>query len=274
MLVDLHMTPKELTPNALANAAKSAGLHGAVITDTHRTDRLMAFATELRALGLKAYAGVEMTLEKGSIVFIPRDPNGPFASRNFAPAGLRWVWQDAVSVLEGLEGVVLAGHPYCRELDSAMVDVVYYLPTLHAIETRVARGRPIWDMMADEAVDRRNIARVGTCGGDPEFLGRSMTFVEGEQLSQAELVDALLSRNCWPIESEGEGQTRSREEAFSEGPPRGPRGDDDGDRPRFDGPRGGGDRGPRGGGDRGPPRGGDRGGEPGGGRGGRPPRRD
>jgi hypothetical protein len=120
--------------------------------------------------------------------------------------------------------------------------------------------------MADDVATRRNIPRIGSCGGDPTYVGRAMTYVHGERLSQAALVEAIVSGNVWPIEMEARGQSRPREEEYVEAPRRshddeGEGGSRDDDRPRR-GPRGEGRgrdddrRGPRreggGGRDRGP----------------------
>ncbi|MFZ4738103.1 MAG: hypothetical protein ACOYM9_19260, partial [Bradymonadia bacterium] len=250
MLVDVHVNPRELTPKALAQAARGAGLNGVVITDTHRTDRLDAYAEALREAGLAAFAGVELLLERGSLVYLPASVDKAFRSFSFAPAAARWDWRDAMERLKDLDGVVLAGHPYCRDLESVLADAVYFLPRLDGIETRVGRGRPLWDQMADEAVDRRKVARLGSCAGELEALGKAMTFFHGERLMQADLVAAIRDARCWPVELEAPGQARDREEGAFEMPPR--RDDDGEDR----GPRRGGDRdrGPRRDGDRGPRR--------------------
>ena len=178
MLVDVHVSPRELSPKALAQAARSAGLHGVVIADTHRTDRLDAYAEALREAGLAAFAGVELLLERGSLVYLPASVDKAFRSYSFAPAGGRFDWRDAMDRLKDLDGVVIAGHPYCRDLESVLADAVYFLGRLDGIETRVGKGRALWDQLADEAVDRRKVARVGSCGGDPKSIGKAMTFFQ------------------------------------------------------------------------------------------------
>lgn len=266
MLVDLHLTPRDLAPQALAAAARSAGLHGVVITDTNRTDRLSAYVDAAHQAGLAAYAGVELALTRGFLVFIPKVVNPEFLAAGWSAGSGKWAPLEAIKACAAVPGVIIAGHPYCRDLESILFDHVFTLPNLSAIETRVARGRPLWDAMADDVATRRNLPRVGSCGGDPAFVGRAVTYVQGERLSQAGLVDAILEGNVWPIEFEARGQSRPHEEEFVEAPRRHdeegaegeggePRDDDrprrgprsDGDRPRRDGRGGdrGGSRGPR-----------------------------
>jgi hypothetical protein len=251
MLVDLHLTPHDLAPAALASAAREAGLHGAVVTDTNRTDRLPAYLDALRQAGLAAYGGVELALERGFLVFIPREVDAAFLGARWSAGAGKWDAQAAVAACGALPGVTIAGHPYCRDLASVLFDSVYTLPGLAAIETRVARGRPLWDAMADDVAARRKLPRVGSCGGDPGFLGRALTFVHGERLRQSALVDALRDGSVWPIEFEARGQSRPREEEYVEMPRREDRDDgagaDEGgeDRPHRSS-RDGDDRGPRG----------------------------
>lgn len=267
MLVDLHLTPRDLTPQALASAARGAGLHGVVITDTNRTDRLAAYVDAARQAGLAAYGGVELALDRGFLVFIPRAVDAAFLGARWSAGSGKWAPKEAINACAAVPGVIIAGHPYCRDLDSILFDHVFTLPNLGAIETRVARGRPLWDSMADDVATRRDLPRIGSCGGDPAFVGRALTYVHGERLTQAALVEAILERNVWPIELEARGQSRPHEEEFvemprrhdeegAEGeggpardddrPRRGPRGHGDSDRPRGrGGERGGERRGPR-----------------------------
>ncbi|MCK6573630.1 hypothetical protein L6V77_21335 [Myxococcota bacterium] len=202
MLVDLHLTPHDLAPAALAQAAREAGLHGAVVTDTNRTDRLPAYLDALRQAGLAAYGGVELALDRGFLVFIPREVDAAFLGARWSIGAGKWDANAAVAACAALPGVTIAGHPYCRDLGSVLFDSVYTLPGLAAIETRVARGRPLWDAMADDVAARRKLPRIGSCGGDPGFVGRALTFVHGERLRQAALVDALRDGSVWPIEFE------------------------------------------------------------------------
>lgn len=242
MLVDLHLTPRDLTPQALASAARSAGLHGVVITDTNRTDRLPAYLDAARQAGLAAYGGVELALERGFLVFIPRAVDAAFLGARWSAGAGKWNAREAITAASALPGLIIAGHPYCRDLDSVLFDHVFTLPNLGAVETRVARGRPLWDAMADDVATRRNIPRIGSCGGDPTYVGRAMTYVHGERLSQAALVEAIASSNVWPIEMEARGQSRPREEEYIEIPRRSHDDEGDGERRDDDRPR----RGPRG----------------------------
>ena len=276
MLIDLHVTPHEISPTALAQAAREAGLHGVVVTDTNRTDRLPAYLDALRAAGLAAYGGVELALVRGFLVLIPSQLNASFLGTTWSPSTGRWTAQDALAAAKAVPGAIIAGHPYCRDLESVLFDTVFTLDGLNGVETRVGRGRPLWDSMADGVAERKTLSHIGSSGGDPAFIGRAMTYVHGERLTQADVVTAIKDQLVWPIEMEARGQSRPREEEYVEPPRRSddeagegggeggerPRTDDRGERPRRDdrggrpGGRGGrDDRGGRsGGGDRGGPR--------------------
>jgi hypothetical protein len=264
VLLDLHTAPGDLDPKALAAAAADAGLDGVVLTDRNRVDRFDAYAKALKAAGLAAFAGVELLLDRGALVFIPRDPGKAFLAERWSPGTLRWDVDEALERIGKHEGVLIVAHPYQRDIEP-MGDRVYSLPNVAGVETRVGRGRPVWDDLADHAADKRLAARIGSCGGDARWLGRAVTVVPGDLAGNADLVDALRGRRCWPVELEDADDPRDRTREAA--PP--PRAEgEDGERPRRrdDGERGGRDRGER----RGPRRDGDR---RGGGGGGRKPRR-
>jgi len=232
----------------MAEAAAAAGLDGIVVTDRHRTDRLPEFVSALERAGVRGFAGVELALKSGTLVLIPRSPEDPdFADAEWRPSGEHWNWKEALSRVAAVDGAVLAGHPYCRDLGSVLGDRVYSLKGIAGVETRVGRGKNSWDRLADHAANAASAARLGSSGGDPQTLGIAATVVSGEVADQAALVDAILARSCLPVELDDPAAPKDRQP-----PPPRPRRDDDGGRGgRERGDRGRGERGGRGGDDRG-----------------------
>ena len=278
MLIDLHACPGDLDPDSFAAACRDAGLDAVVVTDRLRTDRLDDYLDALDEVGVQGFVGVQIPLDRGAVVVIPRDDSDDFRALRWSPP---WSAESLPTRLGDFDGIAIAAHPYHRERDAGptMGDRVYFLKIkqLAAIETRLGRGEPGWDRMADQAAEKRGLARIGSSSGDAKFIGTALTVVTGEIETQSDLIDALRAGRTLPVELEDPAnprkrpapEPRRRDDEGDRGPrrddrgergDRGPRRDDRGDRgPRRDG---GGDRGPRrdGGGDRGPRRdGGDRG---------------
>ncbi len=262
MLIDLHIVPGDRSPTELAEAVVASGLDAVVVTDRNRIDRTDDYVAALTDAGISAYVGVELALEAGSLVLVPRDADDPsFRDARWKPDTGTWTVSDARDAVQGIDGALIAGHPYCRDLGSVLGDRVYRVKGLAAVETRAGRGKVSWDRLAEHAATKAQAAHVGSAGGRLDFLGSAATVFPGEAGDQAALVDALREGTCLPVEFEDPADPRDRKPPD---PP--PRREDRGDR---DGRGRGGrdrDRGGRGGRDRG---GRDRGGRGGGGGGGR-----
>jgi hypothetical protein len=244
MLLDLHACPHDLDPDAFAEAVTKAGLDGAVVALTNKTKGVLRYVEALHAADVFALAGVELAMDRGSVVYVPERPDAAFLDANWKPAGGdTWTTDGLVELLSGLSGVIIAGHPYCRALPSMMSDRVYRLPGLAAVTVQVGIGELAGDGLAREAAGRLGLAAIGTSGGLKEGIGRAAT-IFGETIADAAgLLEALEARRCWPV------ALSDMDEPFRvPEPPR--RRDDRGDRDRRDDRRGGRDRGERRGGGR------------------------
>ena len=80
---------------------------------------------------------------------MPERVDAAFLGAAWSSGAGRWDTAAALSACKAVPGAIIAGHPYCRDLESVLFDTVFTLPGLAAVETRVARGRPLWDAMAD-----------------------------------------------------------------------------------------------------------------------------
>ncbi|MCB9553372.1 MAG: hypothetical protein H6705_16125 [Myxococcales bacterium] len=234
MLIDLHACPGDLDPDTFAAACRDAGLDAVVVADRLRTDRLDDLLDALDDAGVIGFVGVQIPLDRGAVVLIPSDDDDRFRAMRFAPP---WTAESLATRLADFDGVVLAAHPYNRERDGGPVmgDRLYFLKLkqLAAVETRLGRGEPGWDRLAEQAADKRGLARVGSSSGDVKFLGHAVTVVVGEVETQGDLCDALRAGRTLPIELEDPANPRKRpapERRRDDDDDRGPRRDDD--RPR------------------------------------------
>lgn len=211
MLVDLHANPGALSPEAFAQAVLESGLSGVVVARTHEAGDLTPWFEALEDLELAVFAGVELRLSKGSVVFVPEDWQGPFAEVDWTPPeGDAWTAQAITDRLAEVPGAVIASHPYCQAQGEVLGDRIYAIKGLAAVQTRAGRGLLRWDNMADGFAESRGLARVGTSGGDLAWLGRAATIVPDEVEDELELVAALRGGKTWPVEFDEADNRRDR----------------------------------------------------------------
>ena len=236
MLIELHAVPGDRNPVELAKAALAAGLEAVVVTDTERTDRLDDYLDALEDAGVAAFAGIELRLERGRLVLIPRELDDAFYDVRWSK-GSPWTLAEAQAQAKALDAILIAAHPYNRDLPGYMGDRIYTLKGVLGLEVRVGQGRPGWDLLAEEAAERLSAVRIGSCGGDISALGRAATVVDADIEEQPDLVAALEAGKTWPVEFEDPNSPRPierprRDEGAREERPR-----RDDDRPREDRPR-------------------------------------
>lgn len=225
MLIDPHVNPGDLEPSAFAAACRDAGLDAVVVADRLSTHRLDDYLDALEAVGVAGFAGVELPLDRGVVVAIPRKDDEAFRGQRWGTTP--WSAKRIASDLGDFDGVLVASHPYLREGGGAMGDKIYFLKGLSAVQTRVGRGELSWDAMADRAADKKRLTRVGSSSGAMKHIGAAATAVPGEVGDQAALVDALRSGPTLVVEFDDPAAPRDRRP-----PRREPRGDRDERGPR------------------------------------------
>ncbi len=203
MLIDPHVNPLSLTPSAFIEQMVEASIDGVVLALKHQVKEALPYIQALNENDFIVFQGVELQLQKGSIVFIPDHLDQSFIRTDFKPKnGAFWSEKDAFELLKAFSGVVIAVHPYSRMSHSALGDLVFALPRLDAIETRIAKGNAIRDLLCDEACKYKKVARIASCSGDIKKLGMAVTAFNDQIESQADLTQAIRDQLCWPIEFE------------------------------------------------------------------------
>jgi len=210
MLIDLHANPGDLTPENFATVVADAGLSAVVITRTNRADGLTDYAEALRGVGVDAYFGVELALDKGMVVYIPRTADAAFEDTQWTQGSSRWTVEEVNERLANEDGAIIAAHPYFRDDHPGLGDRVYRVKGLSAIVTRVGRGSQGWDTLAEQAAQKRGLTQLGSSGGDSKFLGAAATVMDDEVTSQSALVDALKSGPTMVLEMDDPSQPRDR----------------------------------------------------------------
>jgi hypothetical protein len=260
VLIDPHANPGALSPAEFAQALTAAGLSGAIIARAHRSDDMNTWFAALEDADLVPFAGVELHLDRGRVVFVPDNWEAPaFSAANWGHPDAAVDSEALLAQCAEIGGALIASHPYCRELGEVMGDRVYRLRNLTGIVVKVGCGQLSWDTLAESAATAKRAARLGSSNGIAARLGFAATVVPDEVEDEAGLMEAFRAGLTFPIEFDDPTAPRDRSVPL---PPRRDSGEDGERGPRRDDDRG--DRGPRreGGdrGDRGPRReGGDRG---------------
>ena len=200
MLIDCHVNPAGLDPNEFSEKVTNAGLDAVVIAQTHSGTGLDPFIKAVEDNGQRAFAGVELQLERGTLVFVPKENDAGFAGADWAPPSAHWTLESVSQALEGREGVLLAAHPYFRDENRPLGDGVYRAKGLTAIATRVGRGLSSWDRLAEQAANKRHLGRMGSCGGEIDHLGGAATVLPDVVENQSNLVEVLEGKNYMPLE--------------------------------------------------------------------------
>ena len=225
MLIDCHVNPLNREPSDFAAQVSAAGLDAVVVTQTNTAAGLDPFIEAIADTGLKAFAGLELRLERGALIFIPRQKNSAFVDHHWSPKGAYWTLETIQEEIASLDGVILGAHPYYRGEDKPLGDGIYRAKGLTAIAVRVGRGLSSWDRLAEQAASKRNLGRLGSCGGDVDYLGAATTVLPNLVDSQEALVDTLMQKTYMPLEFDDPQAPRDRQPPAPE-TARSPRRDD------------------------------------------------
>ncbi len=241
-------------------ACRGAGLDGACLVGVDSAppiERISAMSG-----GLAVFFGVEFSLPRGRLVWIPADP---LQLRGELPTGR--TMEEIIAFFKDNGGVMFAAHPYDRSDGATFMDGVYDLDDISGIEVANAGRDPWRNNMAQEAASQLRLKGFGGTGRrepGPGEIGSAATLVLEDVSSQADLVRQLGADDCWAMEflsdplqfgeDDGESERRpAHQDRPRQGRPQGqrdqsqqPRRDD---RPRQDGHQGhqGGGRGRHGG---------------------------
>jgi hypothetical protein len=245
MVVDLHVVApgtEEALGSLLANCAR-AGLDGVCLLGAGEAPPVAAARQRAAGTGLALFFGVEFLLDRGRLIWIPRDPEvlgGPWREE----LGPRPTVDRVTALAAGRGGILLAAHPYDRSAGASFADAIYQLEGIQGIQVANASLNAPRNHLALDAVLRLKLAAVGGTGpgGTP---GRAATVLLGTPADQAALVDVLARGDVWALEFLDEAPPpEDPEHDFRRDRDRGPeRGGDRGGRPDFrsghDAPRGG-----------------------------------
>ncbi|HNZ02515.1 MAG TPA: hypothetical protein PLY68_02145 [Myxococcota bacterium] len=233
MIVDLHVCiPASMTDEVIGRVLEScraAGLDGACLVGIDTVppvERITALAG-----GFPVFFGVELSVPRGRLVWIPEDP-----ARLEAGLPVGRSLEEVIAFFRENGGIMFAAHPYDRSDGPSFADGAYDLDDISGIEVVNAGRDPYRNNMAQDVVFQLKLRGFGGTGRrepGPGEIGAAATLILDDVSSQADLVRQLGKEDCWALE-------------FLSDPSQfGPEGESDhgsgsGDRqrpPRQDGPR-------------------------------------
>jgi len=210
MLVDLHVhsskTPGcSLDPSLAIEKAEAVGLDGICFTDRNG----FPLAAELPRLreqtDLAVFVGAEIATDHGYyLVFFPDPAHAPDLRQLFGPPAVGDLWS-ARTVVEKVReagGVVVAAHPYDRNLERPSGDYIFTLRGLSAVEALTGTRRSNVNELAIEAADHLSLPCVGGSAALEGYdqIGTAATLFRDEVRSEAGLVEALRGGAVWAVQ--------------------------------------------------------------------------
>lgn len=208
LLFDLHVHSSH-TPGVpwtvaqLAERARQAGLDGFCLTDVHTVAGLKEAGEVEARSGLRILVGLEALTDRGHfIVLVP----SPYS----LPEVGAWLRQDASGrcmfdslrqAVEARDGLLIAAHPYDRDIPGAPGDGLVQLPGVGAVEVLNARRSRLQNDLAEEVAAGAGLPGVG--GSDVrdslDVMGRVATLVRGEVQNEAQLIARIRAFDAWPV---------------------------------------------------------------------------
>lgn len=240
MLIDSHVHSNH-TPGAsngiaeLVARTKAVGLDGFCLTDWHTVAGVREAKKLAAAEGLVALVGFEARTDRGHfLVLVPNPEQLPELSTWLRiDDQQRFAYQSLQEAVEARDGILIAAHPYDREVAEAPGDGLVQLEGVSAIEVLNASRPRLVNELAEEIATGVGLPAVG--GSDVrtslDRVGRFATLVRGPVKDEIDFIDRVRAFDVWPV--------ALGEPAFETGTkPRHHRRREDGRRPARGRPRG------------------------------------
>jgi hypothetical protein len=208
MLIDLHVHSHlskdcNLDPKVVLDRAAAHGLDGVAFTETNTQDG----CDELFDLGarakVKVFVGLELNTDKGQyLCFFPDplkvpEPVQMWGSNQQKP----WNAAECLQKVKSLGAAIVAARPYDKEFAYPAGDFILSLNCLSAVQTYNPKVRQSLNDLAVEAAESLKLP--GIAGSDSraslDELGRAATLFKNPVSTQAQLVQALLGNEYWPV---------------------------------------------------------------------------
>lgn len=201
MLIDLHIHSNRrgdspLDPREIIARAKNTVLDGIVFTDSGYNNDDIELKNYGKELGLIVLFGAELHTDKGHmLVYLPE----PYRLNELRDT--KYKIKDVLNIVKELRGVVVAAHPYSKDIENPLGDALFNIEGITAIETECGFSDNTANMLAYDAASRLGInMTAGSAIKDSfENLGAYATLFSGIIKDEQELVDKLLNTRYYPV---------------------------------------------------------------------------
>lgn len=201
MIIDLHVhLCKEkdylIDPHEIIARAKNTILDGIVFIVNEINEDMIKLKDYGNELGLVILFGTEVHTDKGHmLVYLPDIEilKGFFKFEGKV--------EDLINKVNASNGVVVAAHPYAKNIDRPLGDGLFNIQGLTAIETESGYSDKTANMLAYDAAARLGISMIGGSATkeDLEKLGSIATLFAGKIKDERELVDKLKNSRYYPV---------------------------------------------------------------------------
>jgi len=253
MLIDMHVHTAfsgedfSTTLEQAIATCRDNGISAILLAECDVVPDAAAVAAISESEDFPVFVGVDVDAADGRVIAVPQDPAAAeFVGQGWAKESDDFTVKDVIDVMNMMNGVVVAAHPYLDDGGPFLGDSVHDVDGLTGVEIACGVKRHMSNDLALEAAASMGQPTIGGSDTGPEGqrLGRFATMFADEIGSQDELVEALREGTFWAVEIK---------KIDPQNPRTGPRpsrdGDSRGGRGRGRG-RGGGGRGRGGGGNR------------------------
>lgn len=208
MLLDLHVHSSHTagvpwSVSQLAERAHQAGLDGFCLTDVHTVAALKEAGEVESRTGLRILVGLEAFTDRGHfLVLVPSPYSLPEigAWLRQDDAG-RCMFESLRQAVEARDGLLIAAHPYDRDIPGALGDGLVRLAGVGAVEVLNARRSPLQNDLAEEVAAGAGLPGVG--GSDVrdslDVMGKVATLIRGEVQNEAQLIARIRAFDSWPV---------------------------------------------------------------------------
>ncbi len=221
MIVDLYVAvPKGEELDPILGSCIEAGLDGVCLLGIGEPPPIKTAQESRFGARLKLFFGVLFQVDRGGLVWIPRDTE-IFDNWSIKPPKTT---NDVLEITP--DAATIAVHPYDRSRGISFGDTIFQTIGLTGIQVANAKQDRLRNNMAIDASTRIKVAPVGGTGMEkPERIGRAATVCLEDVEDQASLIDSLLRGDTWAVEFLGSLQDESdyRDERYK-GPRRSGRG--------------------------------------------------
>ncbi|MFH1808918.1 MAG: PHP-associated domain-containing protein [Pseudomonadota bacterium] len=203
MLIDIHVH-NEGNPGAMFEHAKAQGMDGLAFAGSPDFADVDAVRAAGAAAGLTALCGCSVATNRGVLLcFIP-DLESARSAGNWlgVDADKLPAATDVITAVEALGGVVIAAHPYYKQVPAPMGDHIFSLQGLHACEVASPLTTGMQRDLAIEASETLQLTCVGgSAARTEEHVGMAATYFPEPVASEADLVRQIRERRCFAVMS-------------------------------------------------------------------------